>query len=164
MDKDSIQTAKSFTYRHGPKSIGTVEWTILPDDHAIDKCDMEEYAKKKKSETRDETADADGDVEDNNECVVNAGADIFPHPIKKDIGWDPDPSKVNYNRILFKHFLPDIGGKALVLDDYLFDPRCGFHQTVLHDKIQFHCPCDKDPDKLVSFFCGRCYYLMCQLY
>ena len=50
MDKASIQTAKSFTYRHGPKSIDTVEWTILEDDKAIDKCDMGEYAKKEKRE------------------------------------------------------------------------------------------------------------------
>ena len=106
---------------------------ILEDDKAIDKCDKQEYAKENKREMRDATAD--GNVEGNNEYDVDEGSNICPHPIKKDIGWDPDPSKVNYNRHLSEHFLPDIVRKVLVLDDYLLDPRCGFRQTVLHDKI-----------------------------
>ena len=31
MDSTSVKTAESFTYRYGPKSSDTVEWTILED-------------------------------------------------------------------------------------------------------------------------------------
>ena len=71
--------------------------------------------------------------------------------MKKKIPWDPNQYKVDYNAILFKHFLPIIKGKAELLDDYLSDPQCGFHGMVVKDKIKFNCPDDKDPDKLVRF-------------
>ena len=71
-------------------------------------------------------------------------------PIKADIPWDPDPSKVDYNSIMLDHFFPDLEGKSKTLDKFLADPRCKFHRSAKHDNIKFHRPDAEDPDELVS--------------
>ena len=55
MDSSSMKTAKSITYRYGPKSSDTTEWTILEDGEQIKMCAMEECARKKKEEKREAT-------------------------------------------------------------------------------------------------------------
>lgn len=145
MDKAAMKTTKSFISCYGPKASDTIEWIILGDEQEINACAMKEYAKRKKQE-----AATDDNADSSAKPSIDKGEDIFPHPIKKDIPWDPDPSKVNYNSILFEHFLPSVVGKAKMIDEYLSDPRCGFHQTAVEHKIKFHCEGDKDPDKLVK--------------
>ena len=71
-------------------------------------------------------------------------------PIKEDIPWDPDPTKVDYNGILLENFFPDLEGKAATLDKFLNDKRCKFHRSAQHDNIKFHRPDAEDPDELVS--------------
>ena len=39
-------------------------------------------------------------------------------PFKIDIPWDPDPANVDYNKIFFDHFFPDLTGKAKVMDEF----------------------------------------------
>ena len=36
------------------------------------------------------------------------------NPIKKDILWNPDTSKMDCNHILFENFLPDLKGKEML--------------------------------------------------
>ena len=78
-------------------------------------------------------------------------------PFKIDIPWDPDPAKVDYNKIFFDHFFPDLTGKAKVMDEYFRDVRAPNHVTVVHDRITFDRPDHAEPDHLVS----NCQYLIC---
>ena len=75
---------------------------------------------------------------------------IHKSPFKIDIPWDPDPAKVDYNKIFFDHFFPDLTGKAKVLDRFLQDVRAPTHMTVVNDNIKFNRPEHDDPDHLVS--------------
>ncbi len=56
--------------------------------------------------------------------------------LKKDIPWDKDPKNVNYNEILFEHFLPSVEGKAKVLDKFLSLPWAAIYSTVSSDGKQ----------------------------
>jgi len=71
-------------------------------------------------------------------------------PFRIDIPWDPDPEKVNYNKIYFDYFFPSLDGKAEVMDKFFDDPRAPMYSTVNNDNIKFHRPHDDDPDHLVS--------------
>ena len=72
------------------------------------------------------------------------------------IPWGPDPSKVDYNRVLLGHFFPSLTGKAKVLDDFLCrqpkNPHMGnlWKERVERDHIPLHCEDSDDPDELVS--------------
>ena len=70
---------------------------------------MKEYAREKQTKEKEATRSAV--IE--RQCHVDEegdGDDNFVHPwsnpLKKNIPWDPDPSKVDYNSILFDHFFP----------------------------------------------------------
>ena len=82
----------------------------------------------------------------NDECSGTVNESLY----KKEIPWDKDMSKVDYNAIFFDHFFPDLTGKAAVLDEYLSSPRCRYHSTVEKDNIRFNRHDEKDPDMLVS--------------
>lgn len=71
-------------------------------------------------------------------------------PIKADIDWNPDPSKVDYNQLLFDLFFPSLVGKAKTLDEYLESDNCSMRVSVIHDNIKFNRPDADDPDMLVS--------------
>ena len=77
---------------------------------------------------------------------------IKKSPFKKDIPWDKDRRKVNYNKIFFDHFLPDLTGKSALLDEWLSDPRCPVFSMAQQDRIKFNRPDDDDPDCLVSCY------------
>jgi hypothetical protein len=76
--------------------------------------------------------------------------------IRERIPWDPDCSKVDYNRVLLDHFFPSPTGKAKVLDDFLHrqpkNPHMGNPWKVRaeRDNIRFHHEDSDDPDELVS--------------
>ena len=60
---------------------------------------------------------------------------INKSPFKIDSPWDPDPAKIDYNKIFFDHFFPDLTGKAKVLDWFLQDGRAPTHITVVNKNI-----------------------------
>jgi hypothetical protein len=68
-----------------------INWQILPEAKQITECLME----------KERVA-----MED---CGV----------IKKDVPWDPDPRKVDYNSVLLNHFFPSLVGNAKVLNESL---------------------------------------------
>ena len=77
-------------------------------------------------------------------------SDTKKSPFKIDIPWNNDPEKVDYNKIFFEHFFPDLTGKAKVIDRFFADVRSPMHATVKNDNIKFDRPDDDDPDHLVS--------------
>ena len=78
------------------------------------------------------------------------------NPLKKDLLWDNDAYKKNYNKLLFDNFFMDLKGKAAVADEFLARPQCGMHASVKNDNIKFHRPHAEDPDELVSCSCSFC--------
>jgi hypothetical protein len=72
-------------------------------------------------------------------------------PFKQDIPWNENTSDVDYNKILFEYFLPNMKGKAAVLDEWARHPNSGWKQTVVTNNIKFNRPDQDDPDELVSF-------------
>lgn len=52
-------------------------------------------------------------------------------PFKIDIDWDSDPENVDYNATFFKHFFPDLTGKAEVLDNFFDDVRAPMYALLL---------------------------------
>jgi len=84
------------------------------------------------------------------------------------IPWDPDPSKVDYNKVLLDHFFPSMTGKAKVLDDFLYrqpkNPCIGNPWKVRaeRDNVLFCREDSEDPDELVStlFYSIICYNLI----
>ena len=68
-----------------------IRWQILLEEEQITECPMER------------------------ECASMAEIETFWERIP----WDPDPSKVDYNRVLLDHFFPSLTGKAKMLDDFL---------------------------------------------
>ena len=124
--------ASIFTYKYGEKDSDVVQWEILPEDIQITEDVMEKRAR------------------DENDLTEDAPNPLIKSPFKKDIPWNPDKSKMDYNNIFFEHFFPDVAGLAEKMDRFLGDVRCGFHDTVCHDGIKFHRPYEDDPDCLVS--------------
>lgn len=115
---------KEFILKYGKDDGDVIHWQILGEMEQITECPMEA-----------------------NEALKDIGV------LKKDIPWDPDPSKVNYSSILLDHFFPSLEGKAMILDKFL--SRSSPHgnpwkATVEHEKIKFHRPDSDDPDELVS--------------
>ena len=86
--------------------------------------------------------------------------------IQERIPWDPDPSKVDCNRVLHDHSFPSLSGKAKVRDDFLRrqskNPHVGNPQKVRveRDNIRFHREDTDDPDELVStlLYSNICYH------
>ena len=86
--------------------------------------------------------------------------------IQERIPWDPDPSKVDYNRVLLDHFFPSLSGKAKLLDDFPprqpKNPHIGnpWKVRVERDNICFHREDTDDPDELVSMllYSNICYH------
>lgn len=70
-------------------------------------------------------------------------------PIKVDIRWDPDPMKVDYNKIWLERFLPSLAGSAAKLDRFLRCKGSRMKATVVSSKIKFERPDNEDPDFLV---------------
>jgi hypothetical protein len=143
LDATAQKTAKSFSHRFGPNPADKVEWQILGDSEQITKCPMEEQAAARSTATTSIPNNSDDSSDDED-------GDIFPAPLKKQIPWNPNPEKVDYNTIFFENFFPSLQGKANVLDKFLSDPRWGCFDTVVHDKISFNRPNYRDPDHLVS--------------
>ena len=114
--------AKSFNHCWGPNPDEKVTLEILEDDEQI-------------------TVDP---MESSVEEVIKAS------PMKVDIPWDSDKSKVDYSGTFFKYFFPSVEGIAKKIDDYNSDPRADYHRTVVSDKIKFDRPDHDDPDVLVS--------------
>ena len=77
---------------------------------------------------------------------------IKQSPFKKDISWDADRKNVDYNKIFFDNFLPDLSGKAALLDKWMSDIRCPIYATAKTANIKFNRPDDDDPDCLVSCY------------
>ena len=77
---------------------------------------------------------------------------IKQSPFKKDIPWDADRKNVDYNKIFFDDFLPDLSGKAALLDKWMSDIRCPIYATAKTANIKFNRPDDDDPDCLVSCY------------
>ena len=75
-------------------------------------------------------------------------SDLKKSPL--DIPWSNDPGKVNYNRIFFDNFFPDLSGKAKVTDKFFYDVQAPMYATFKNDNIKFDRPDDEDPDHLVS--------------
>ncbi len=71
-------------------------------------------------------------------------------PFKKDIPWESNQSAMDYSKIFFEEFFPDMDGKAKRLDEYLRHPNSGWNTTVTNGNIKFHRPDKEDPDELVS--------------
>ena len=70
------------------------------------------------------------------------------NPFKKDIEWDPDPNKTDYNKVFFDHFFPSLEGKVKVADQIISHPRCAIYNMV--QRMQpFHQPDRADPDEKV---------------
>ena len=93
------------------------------------------------------TIQRDGEqIETDTMETVNTAQSAF----KIDIPWDPNPAKVNYNKIFFNRFFPDLTGKAKVLDRFMQDVRAPTHATVVKDNIRFDRPGHDDLDHLVS--------------
>ena len=143
LDATTQKTAKSFSYCFGPNPADKIEWQILGDSEQVTKCPMEEQAAARSTATTSSPNESDDSSDDED-------GDIFPDPLKKQIPWNPDPEKVDYNTIFFENFFPSLQGKASVLDKFLSDPRCGCFNTVVGDKISFNRPHYRDPDHLVS--------------
>jgi hypothetical protein len=115
---------KEFILKYGKEDCDVTNWQILSETEQIVECPMEA-----------------------NEALKDMEV------LKKDIPWDPDPSKVNYCSILLDHFFPALEGKAERLDKFL--SRSSTHgnpwkATVEREKIKFHRPDSEDPDELVS--------------
>ena len=71
---------------------------------------------------------------------------------KKDIPWDEGRRKVEYNKIFFDQFHPDLTAKSTLLDEWLSDPRCPVFSMAQQDKIKFNRPDEEDPDCLVGTY------------
>jgi hypothetical protein len=141
LDPKLQATAKSFTYQFGKEDKDKIIWTILLPEEQITECPLDAL------HATEEEAD------DNKDPVL-----------KDELPWDPNPSKVDYNKLLLENFFPCPMGIAKTLDDFLCrpakDPKLPneWKARVERDKILFHREGDYDPDKLVS--CGVCYYLI----
>ncbi|KAL7501881.1 hypothetical protein ACHAXN_000164, partial [Cyclotella atomus] len=76
--------------------------------------------------------------------------------LKDELPWDPDPSKVGYNKLLLENFFPCPMGIAKTLDDFLCrpakDPKLPneWKARVERDNILFHREGNYDPVKLVK--------------
>ena len=69
---------------------------------------------------------------------------------RAELPWDPDPSKVDYNGLLFNHLFPSVKGKAYTLDRFLCRSRSKYKRTVIQKNIFFCREEKRDPDMLVS--------------
>ena len=79
------------------------------------------------------------------------------NPFKKDIEWDPDPNKTDYNKVFFNHFFTSPEGKAKVADCIISDPCCGIYNMVQGNRMQpFHQPDRDDPDQKVQTVAALC--------
>ena len=96
------------------------------------------------------------------EDAMNKEGDATP-PMKVDIPWSPDTTKVDYNKIFFEHFFPSLKGKAKVIDKFLNHRECPMYSTKEHDNIKFDREGEDDPDVLVSY-CVRYCYCCCYNY
>lgn len=117
---EQLKSAKSFRHSYASGPNDHIVWTILGDDEQI--------------------------TEDAMDSASTSKAD----PFKTDIPWDPNVNEVDYNKILFEHFLPSVEGKAKQLDKWLSSPSCPMHGVMQNDNIKFHREGDEDPDALVS--------------
>ena len=79
-------------------------------------------------------------------------------PMRKEIPWSPDTTKVDYNEIFFEHFFPSLKGKAKLMDKFLSNRKCPMYSTKAHDNIKFDREGEDDPDVLVSYCVTYCYY------
>ena len=134
--------ASEFVLKYGQEEESVIRWRILSEEEQITECPME----------RERSSMAE----------VQAVHERIP--------WDPDPCKVDYNRVLLDHFFPSLAGKAKVLDDFLRrqpkNPRVGnpWKVRVERDNIQFHREDADDPDELVSMlFSFNVFYCLCLL-
>jgi len=127
LSREAKANAKNFVYRFGPEDKDKIEWTILADSEQITVCPMEQEKAEKEKAREDEYRDGNGASESKDTSS----------PIKKDIPWDPDPSKVDYNAIMLENFFPDLKGKAEVLDKWLSNKRCKVYRTAQNDNISF---------------------------
>ena len=107
-------------------------------------------------------------LEDAEEIAKDTMEEVDPaeSPFKIDIPWDPNPSNVDYNKIFFDHFFPDLTGRAKVMDEFFKDVRAPSHVTVANDGITFDRPNHKDPDHVVSipYFVTSCILLLYNSY
>ena len=79
------------------------------------------------------------------------------NPSKKDIIWDLDPNKTNYNNVFFDQFFPSLKDKTKVAGRILLDPCCGIYNRVQDNGMQpFHQPDRDDPDQKVQTVAASC--------
>ena len=141
MDAIGIKNAASFSLRYGAKDSDVIKWQILGEDEQIVTCPMEQ---KMKASSAPMAVSAPGARVAGNPDQLNV------NPFKKDIEWDPDPNKTEYNKIFFEHFFPSLEGKAEVADRIISDPRCGIYRMVQGNNMKaFHQPDRDDPDEKV---------------
>lgn len=154
------KAATTFTHRWGEKDNECISWKILGEMEQITTDPMG---------INNVSNGSEGGGGGGSSGTSSSGTDTSPtsgtgmsgttdnpiySPIKDEgMKWDPDPSKVDYNSLLFEKFFPPVKGKALVLDEFLSRPGRGtWKQRVQQSKIKFHRPEAKDPDELVSIF------------
>lgn len=173
LTREEQARAKTFLYKFGAdEAKDSIKWTILDDLEQITVDPMEEAQKEAAEKATSEGSPASGGAPDNlpgssTAPAVSGVAKTPPtcrgasftqmthkalSPLKKDIPWNPDTKKVDYNATFFEHFFPSVEGKAKVLDEYLWNEKCPMYATVKKDNIRFHRPDAEDPDYLVSLF------------
>ena len=141
MDAIGIKNAASFSLRYGGEDSDVIKWQILGEDEQIVTCPMEQ---KMKASSAPMAVSAPGARVTGNPDQLNV------NPFKKDIEWDTDPNKTEYNKIFFEHFFPSLEGKAEVADRIISDPRCGIYRMVQGNNMKpFHQPDRDDPDEKV---------------
>lgn len=59
---------------------------------------------------------------------------------KKNIPWDKDPEKNDYNDTFFGNFFPSIEGHAAKMDEWFSNPECPWYTTAKNENIKFHDP------------------------
>lgn len=76
--------ARLYRMAYGPNDEDVIDWQILGDGEMILTCPMEAW--------------------------MQSGAEHVG--LRKDIPWTVDAKSIDYNKIFFEHFLPDLSGKA----------------------------------------------------
>ena len=152
MDTVGIKQCPEFVHKWGPGPDDEVRWEILSEDQQIVSCPMEMYWAQQRTAAATVPARPNEGMD-----IGKPGARMTGKPTTMDIGpfwkdipWDPDEEKVDYNTTFFEHFFMDMKGTAEKADRYLSDPRSGLYHTIEARGLQpFHQPGRPNPDKKV---------------
>ena len=151
LPNDTKKVATTFKYKFGPNNDQCINWKILGENEQITTDPMNLDLSQGSEEPDKDEGEGSGTFWSASGSNRAANTPIY-NPMKDDdIEWDPDPSKVDYNEILLKHFFPSVKGKAKVLDRFLRNKgRRSWRKRIERDNIVFNRPDAEDPDELVS--------------